>query len=151
MSQTESGDAMSAPPPNPMMAIPVAMPGLSGNHLMSVETGEMYPSPRPMPPITPEPSHSIQSWCMTTPSAEMRRPPHQQSAATTPALRGPACSSHPPQIAAAEPRNTKKSVYIQPSMLIFQSQDVVNTVAMKDMSAGHATDLLIPIARDNGS
>lgn len=32
---------MSAPPPKPMMAIPVAMPGRSGNHLISVETGEM--------------------------------------------------------------------------------------------------------------
>ncbi len=35
------GEAMSAPPPNPMMAMPVAMPGRSGNHLISVETGEM--------------------------------------------------------------------------------------------------------------
>jgi hypothetical protein len=37
----DHGEAISAPPPNPMMAMPVAMPGLSGNHLMSVETGEM--------------------------------------------------------------------------------------------------------------
>ncbi|GHD24371.1 hypothetical protein GCM10007147_20310 [Nocardiopsis kunsanensis] len=36
-----SGEAMSAPPPKPMMAMPVAMPGRSGNHLMRVETGEM--------------------------------------------------------------------------------------------------------------
>lgn len=35
------GDAMSAPPPKPMIAMPVAMPGRSGNHLISVETGEM--------------------------------------------------------------------------------------------------------------
>jgi len=27
----------------------------------------------------------------------------------------------------------------------------VKTVAMKDMSAGHATDLVIPIARDSGN
>ena len=39
--QTDSGDAMNAPPPKPMMAIPVAMPGRSGNHLINVETGEM--------------------------------------------------------------------------------------------------------------
>ncbi len=37
----DSGDAMSAPPPNPMIAIPVAIPGRSGNHLISVETGEI--------------------------------------------------------------------------------------------------------------
>ena len=41
ISQTESGEAMKAPPPKPMMAMPVAMPGRSGNHLISVETGEM--------------------------------------------------------------------------------------------------------------
>lgn len=32
---------MSAPPPKPMIAMPVAMPGRSGNHLMRVETGDM--------------------------------------------------------------------------------------------------------------
>lgn len=37
----DHGDAISAPPPKPMMAMPVAMPGRSGNHLISVETGEM--------------------------------------------------------------------------------------------------------------
>ncbi len=37
----DQGEAMSAPPPKPMMAMPVAMPGRSGNHLISVETGEM--------------------------------------------------------------------------------------------------------------
>ncbi|MBS1226576.1 MAG: hypothetical protein H6R32_510 [Candidatus Aminicenantes bacterium] len=30
-----------APPPKPMMAMPVAMPRLSGNHLISVDTGDM--------------------------------------------------------------------------------------------------------------
>ena len=37
----DSGLAISAPPPKPMMARPVARPGRSGNHLISVETGEM--------------------------------------------------------------------------------------------------------------
>ena len=37
----DSGEAISAPPPKPMIARPVASPGRSGNHLMSVETGEM--------------------------------------------------------------------------------------------------------------
>ncbi len=32
---------MNAPPPKPMMAMPVARPGRSGNHLMRVDTGEM--------------------------------------------------------------------------------------------------------------
>ena len=35
------GCAISAPPPKPMIAMPVAMPGRSANHLISVETGEM--------------------------------------------------------------------------------------------------------------
>ena len=103
-----------------------------------------------MPPITPEPSHISQSWWVTTPIAEMKRPPHQHSAETTPALRGPARSSQPPQIAAAEPRNTKNSVYIQPSSLIFQSQLVTNSAWTREMSAGQATDLVMPIERDSG-
>src|SRR5437899_2468389 len=37
----ESGDAIIAPPPKPMIASPVAIPGRSGNQRMSVETGEM--------------------------------------------------------------------------------------------------------------
>jgi len=41
ISHTESGEAMKAAPPNPMIAMPVAMPGRSGNHLIRVETGEM--------------------------------------------------------------------------------------------------------------
>jgi hypothetical protein len=57
-----SGDPIIAPPPNPMIAMPVAMPRRSGNHLISVDTGEMYPSPSPQPPMTPEPSHSSAIW-----------------------------------------------------------------------------------------
>ena len=38
---TASGDPIIAPPPNPMIARPVAIPGRSGNHLISVDTGEM--------------------------------------------------------------------------------------------------------------
>ena len=40
MSESDRGAAIKAPPPNPMIAIPVAMPRRSGNHLMSVETGD---------------------------------------------------------------------------------------------------------------
>ena len=54
------------------------------------------------------------------------RPPHQQSAATTPALRGPTRSSQPPQMAAEVPSSTKNSVYIQPRSNWVQSQSVAN-------------------------
>ncbi len=60
-----------------------------------------------MPPIRPAPSHSSHSWWMITPTAPSTMPPAQQKAATTPALRGPARSSQPPQMAAAEPSTTK--------------------------------------------
>ncbi len=41
ISLLDRGEAISAPPPKPMIAMPVARPGRSGNHLISVETGEM--------------------------------------------------------------------------------------------------------------
>ena len=41
ISSAASGDPIIAPPPKPMIAMPVAMPRRSGNHLMSVLTGEM--------------------------------------------------------------------------------------------------------------
>src|SRR6185295_2881529 len=104
-----------------------------------------------MPPITPEPSHISQSWCVAMPTAEISRPPHQQTAATTPALRGPARSSQPPHSAAAEPRNTKNSVYIQPSSLIFQSQLVVNSALRMPEPSGQAIEDLPPSWRDRGS
>src|SRR5262245_16701798 len=85
------------------------------------------------------------------PNAEITRPPHQHSAATKPALRGPTLSSQPPQTAAAAPRKTKHSVDIQRSSLIFQSHVVANVRARNDMSAGHATDCVMPIARESGS
>ena len=70
------------------------------------------------------------------PAAEIRNPPLQQHAATTPALRGPSRSTHGPKSAADDPSTRKKSVYIQPSVLIFQSP-----------GAGAVT----PIARLSGS
>ena len=56
-----SGEPIIAPPPKPIIAIPVAIPLLSGNHLIRVDTGEIYPKPKPIPPMTPLPSHIIQS------------------------------------------------------------------------------------------
>src|SRR5882672_7177706 len=101
--------------------------------------------------ITPEPSHNIHNWCSMMPPAEMTSPPHQQKAATTPALRGPARSSQPPQMAAADPRNTKNSVYVHPSMFNFQSHVLDRARAMKPMSAGQATDSVMPMAFERGS
>ena len=69
--------------------------------------------------------------------------------ATTPALRGPARSSQPPQSAADTPSTTKNSVYIQPMLATRQSQVVVNNSCASVMS-GQAFDAVIPSARDSG-
>src|SRR5215468_5250775 len=84
------------------------------------------------------------------PIAPSTSPPHQQSAATTPALRGPARSSQPPQTAADTPSTTKKSVYIQPRLATRQSQVVVNSSCTIVMS-GHAFVCVTPSECDNGS
>src|SRR6478672_11844348 len=86
-----------------------------------------------MPPITPR-----------------KRPPHQHSAETKPALRGPTRSSQPPQMAAARPSTTKNNVYIQPRLATFQSQVVENSSWTREIS-GHALGAFSPIARDSGS
>src|SRR5918998_5063108 len=39
--EVDYGAAIIAPPPKPMMAIPVARPGRSGNHLINVDTGDV--------------------------------------------------------------------------------------------------------------
>ncbi len=82
--------------------------------------------------------------------APSTRPPDQHSAATKPALRGPTFSSQPPQIAAETPSTTKNSVNIHPMLATFQSQVVVNSSCISDMS-GQAFGALNPIARDSGS
>ena len=88
---------------------------------------------------------------MVTPNAEMSRPPHQRKAAANPALRGPTRSSQPPHSAEAVPRNTKNRVNIHPSEETFQSQVVVNASAMKPMSFGQSTAVLMPMALCSGS
>src|SRR3984957_5830373 len=85
------------------------------------------------------------------PRAEMQRPPDKHRGATKPALRGPDRSSQPPQIAAAEPRNTKNKVNIQPRSATLQSQVVVNSAVINVESAEHATGLVMPIAWLHGS
>ena len=82
------------------------------------------------------------------------RPPHQHSAATTPALRGPTRSSQPPQMAAEMPSSTKNSVYIQPRSNWVQSQLVVNSAlpVMSELAAegggspGQTIGLPVPAA-----
>src|ERR1700754_3426755 len=83
------------------------------------------------------------------PIAPRNRPPHQHSAATKPALRGPTRSSQPPQTAAAMPSSTKNNVYIQPMLATRQSQVVVNSSCTSDMS-GQDFDVVTPSARDSG-
>ena len=83
--------------------------------------------------------------------AESTRPPHQHRADTTPALRGPACSSQPPNSAALDPRSTKNSVYIHPRIGLSQSQVVVNSLSTQDTSAPQGTEAVMPIALVNGS
>src|SRR3984885_1544767 len=84
------------------------------------------------------------------PNAPTNNPPPQHSAATTPALRGPARSSQPPQIAAETPSTTKNSVNIHPKLATFQSQVVVNNSCHSDIS-GQAFGAVRPMARDSGS
>src|SRR4029079_16507230 len=69
--------------------------------------------------------------------AAISRPPHQHRAETRPALRGPACSSQPPQVAAETPSSTKKNVYIQPrsNWLQLQSMAVSAVSVPSDFSA----------------
>src|SRR6202167_5298837 len=100
--------------------------------------------------MTPEPSHISHNWCVETPTAEINRPPAQQKAATTPALRGPTRSSQPPQSAAETPSTTKKSVNNQPRLEMGQSQ-VVGVSSPRSERSGQATLLVSPIARDSGS
>src|SRR4029078_8300613 len=85
-----------------------------------------------------------------TPIAPSTRPPHHRTAAATPALRGPARSTHPPHIAAEMPRKTKNSVYIQPRLATFQSHVVVKSSVTIDMS-GQDFDPVKPIARGSGT
>src|SRR3569833_2783623 len=86
------------------------------------------------------------------PTDEINMPPHQHNAATTPAFRGPARSSQPPHSAAAQPRNTKYSVYIPPSVDTCQSHVVVNSSAKQPESLPHAAPApAVCSAFDSGS
>ena len=79
------------------------------------------------------------------PTAPRSRPPDQHKAATTPALRGPARSSQPPQTAAAMPRTTMNRVNIQFRSATSQSQLVVNSAFRMLDPAGQASGLPPPM------
>lgn len=83
--------------------------------------------------------------------APSTKPPHQHSAETNPALRGPTRSSQPPQIAAAAPSSTKNSVYIQPRLATFQLQVVVNSSVARLMPSQTSFDAGLTRACDNGN
>ncbi len=73
---------------------------------MRVDTGEMYPSPSPMPPMTPYPRYRSQSWPVAMPRLATQKPETQNVPATTMALRGPAFSTQVPPTAAERPSTT---------------------------------------------
>ena len=81
----------------------------------------------------------------------MIMPKDQQRAAMNPAFLGPARSSQPPQIAAEDPRRTKKRVYIHPRVETFQSQLVTKSSAKNPTSGPHLIDSFTPSAFDKGS
>ena len=89
--------------------------------------------------MTPDPSHNSQTWCSQIPSAERKKPPLQQHAATTPALRGPSRSSQGPNTAADDPSITKNSVYIQPRVLTRQSPGAGAVMPMARLSGSQKT------------
>jgi len=68
-------------------------------------------------------------------------------AETTPALRGPTRSSHPPMMAGAGPEEYEEDRVGPPQMEIFQSQVVVRIWSRTLMSFGQA----VPIALDSGN
>src|SRR5665647_1238260 len=79
------------------------------------------------------------------PRAEINRPPHQHSVETKPALRGPARSIQPPQMAAEMPSSTKKKVYIQPRSNWLQLQSVA--VNAFSVPAAFSENVVAPAAQ----
>jgi hypothetical protein len=95
-----------------LIANPVAMPRLSGNHFTSVLTGEMYPSPHPIPPISPIPIQTTTDWCSNMPMPPITSPQPKKHAAAVAAVRGPRRSTHGPIKAALNPSNTSAVVNV---------------------------------------
>ena len=70
--------------------------------------------PRPMPPMTPYPRYSTQSWLVAMPSAPTRNPVDQNTAETSIALRGPFRSTQVPPTAADSPSMTMAMLKMMP-------------------------------------
>src|SRR6476660_6835383 len=117
----ESGAARMAPPPNPMIAIPMASPRRSGNQRMSADVGVLNPTPSPQPPMTPYPRYSSPIRWVNTPTADTTKPPLKQMAAASPLVRGPTRCCHLPATPADRPRKMYAIVKIQPSCASVQS------------------------------
>ena len=79
------------------------------------------------------------------------RPPHQQIAATTPALRGPARSSQPPQIAAATPSNDEEQRIHPAHARDFPVACRREQLAARSTYPDMRSAAVKPIARDSGS
>src|SRR4029077_5898734 len=103
---------MNAPPPNPRIAIPVAIPRRSGNHFTSVLTGEMYPRPQPIPPINPIPRNTSLDSRMARPTPPIIRPNPKNNAAAVAATLGPRRSTHGPPNAALRPSSANAVVNV---------------------------------------
>ena len=53
-----NGAAIREANPNPIIANPVANPLFLGKYFTKVDTGVIYPSPKPIPPIKPKEKYS---------------------------------------------------------------------------------------------
>ena len=91
----------------------------------------MYPSPWPMPQMTATRRDQPKLMDGNPRGQANTRPPPQHSAEMTPALRGPACSSQPPQTAAAIPSTAIKISKMWVTAGTDQLHDVVNSSAVK--------------------
>jgi hypothetical protein len=89
-----------------MIAMPVAIPRRSGNHFTNVLTGAMYPSPHPIPQITPIPKNTNTGCNTVSPIPPINNPLPKNSADTVAVTLGPRRSTHGPPNAALKPKNT---------------------------------------------
>ena len=84
------------------------------------------------------------------PSAEIRRPPHQHSAETTPARLGPTFSSHPPQMA-AEQTEKHEEKRVHPAKIGDAPVAGAREQRVMSVMSGHLTEWSMPIAWLSGS
>ena len=84
--------------------------------------------PSPMPPMTPYPRYSSQSWPVAIPSAPTPNPAAQKHAAVNIAARGPLRSTHVPITAADRPSITIAIEKITPIWVRFASKCLTSAV-----------------------